>query len=123
MDVSALKKVFVLMVAVLLFSCGGEEKRPEDILPPGKMIDMLIDFRLAEGRVAVLTLSNDSSQNLFHELEKRILEQHGVDSLTYVTSYQYYMLRPEQGLYIADAVIDSLKVIQQTKEVRKSTDQ
>ena len=119
MDVSAIKKVFLGMVAFLLFSCEGEEKKPDDILPESKMVSMLIDLRIAEGQVAVLTLSNDSSKAIFKELEKRIFDKHEVDSATYIKSYQYYMLRPEEALYIADAVIDSLKVIQQIKETGK----
>lgn len=110
------------MVAFLLFSCGGEEKRPDDILPEDKMISVMIDLRLAEGKVAVLTLNNDSSRVLFKELEKRVLSEHEIDSAIYVKSYQYYMLRPEEALYIADAVIDSLKVIQQITETGKRPD-
>lgn len=111
------------MVAVLLFSCQEEEKRPEDILPHEEMISLMIDFRIAEGQVTVLTLGNDSASVLFKVLEKQILEAHQIDSAMYVRSYQYYMLRPEEALYITDAVIDSLKVIQQMKETGKSPDE
>ncbi|MCE7991473.1 MAG: DUF4296 domain-containing protein [Roseivirga sp.] len=116
MDVSVIKKVLVLVVVLSLFSCKKEEKVPENILSKEKMVSLLIDLRIAEGRVATLTLSNDSSLNLFGELENKIFEDHGVDSLAYITSYQHYLLRPRQALYITDAVIDSLKVIQQIKE-------
>ena len=104
------------MVAVLLFSCGGEDKRPEDILSPETMINMTVDLRILEGKVTVLTLGQDSSRGLFKELEKRVFDKYEVDSLTYVKSYQYYLLRPEEAIYITDAVIDSLKVLQQIKE-------
>ena len=103
------------MVAVLLFSCEKEEKKPEDILSEEQMIGMMIDFRIAEGQVATLTLGQDSSINLFRELEKRIFSKHKVDSAIYVKSYQYYMLRPKDALYITDAVIDSLKVRSQKR--------
>ena len=53
MDVSALKKVFVSMVALLLFSCGEEEKRPEDILDEEQMINMMIDTMIV---VLVVTM-------------------------------------------------------------------
>ncbi len=116
MDVSVIKKVLVLVVALSLFSCGKGEEVPENILSKEKMVSLLIEMRLAEGRVATLTLSNDSSLNLFSELEKSIFEKHEVDSLTYIASYQYYLLHPREALYITDAVIDSLKVRQQIKE-------
>ena len=122
MDVSAIKKVFLGMVAVLLFSCSEKEQRPDDILHHETMINMMIDLRILEGKVAVLTLGNDSSRVLYRELEKRVFDEYEVDSATYVKSYQYYMLRPEQALYITDAVIDSLKVLQQIKETGKRPD-
>lgn len=116
MDVSVIKKVLVLVVVLALFSCEGKEEVPEDIMSKEQMISMLIDLRMAEGKIATLTLSTDSSTNLFKELEKRIFLEHEADSTSYTKSYQYYLLRPQQALYITDAVIDSLKVIQQIKE-------
>lgn len=116
MDVSVIKKVLVLVVALSFFSCKKQEKIPEDILSKEKMVSLLIDLRIAEGRVATLTLGNDSSLNLFSEIEKSIFDKHEVDSLSYIKSYQHYLLLPRQALYITDAVIDSLKVLQQIKE-------
>ena len=103
------------MLAFLLFSCGGA-KQSRNILPPETMINMMTDLRILEGRVSVLNLGQDSSENLYRELEKRIFDKYQVDSLTYVKSYQYYLLRPKEALFIADAVIDSLTVRQQIEE-------
>ncbi len=108
-----MKKVFLYVVAVVFFSCGENEQVPEDILSKEKMVDMLIDLRIAEGKVSTITLSKDSSRVVFAELERRIFEDHKVDSATYVKSHNYYLLHPEEYLSITDAVIDSLKVRQQ----------
>ena len=110
------KWVFPAMLAFLLFSCGGKSKPFRNTLPPETIINMMTDLRILEGRVTVLNLGEDSSRNLYKELEKRIFDKYQVDSLTYVKSYQYYLLRPEEALFIADAVIDSLKVRQQIEE-------
>ena len=123
MSFSVIKKVFPAAAAFLLFSCGGKSKQFRDILPPETMINMMADLRILEGRVTVLNLGQDSSQNLYKELEKRIFDKYQVDSLTYVKSYQYYLLRPEEALFIADAVIDSLKVRQQIEETNAMPDQ
>ena len=109
------KWIFPAVAAFLLFSCGGDEES-RDILPPETMINMMADLRILEGRVSVLNLGQDSSRNLYKELEKRIFDKYRVDSLTYVKSYQYYLLRPEEALFIADAVIDSLTARQQIEE-------
>ena len=124
MGFSVIKKVFpYLILAILLFSCGGNGNQSPNILPPETMIGMMTDLRILEGRVTVLNLGDDSSRNLYKELEKRIFDKHQVDSLTYVKSYQYYLLRTEEALFIADAVIDSLKVRQQIEETSAMPDQ
>lgn len=122
MGFSVIKKVFPAAAAFLLFSCGGT-KQSGDILPPQTMINMMADLRILEGRVTVLNLGRDSSQNLYRELEKRIFDKYRVDSLTYVKSYQYYLLRPEEALLITDAVIDSLTARQQIEETSTMPDQ
>ena len=117
------KWVFPAMLAFLLVSCGGESKQFRDTLPPETMINMMTELRILEGRVSVLNLGDDSTRNLYKELEKRIFDKYQVDSLTYVKSYQYYLLRPQEALFIADAVIDSLKVRQQIEEMSAMPDQ
>lgn len=108
-----MKKVFLFTVTLIVFSCGGKEEIPKDILSEAQMVDFLIDIRLAEGKVSNLTLSNDSSTILFKVLEDQIFADHQLDSSVYMTSYNYYLLNPEKFLRITDVVIDSLKVRQQ----------
>ena len=79
----------------------------------------MIDIRTTEGQVAALSLSNDSSAKLYNVLEERLFLKHGVDTALYKESLQYYILRPVGGLYITDAVIDSLKVRQQRTQSNK----
>jgi hypothetical protein len=116
MDVSVIKKVLVLVVALTFFSCGKKEKRPENIMSKEEMISILIDIRRAEGMVSTLSLNNDSTTVLFKELEKDIFLKHSVDSAFYTESYQYYLLKPNEALYITDAVIDSLKTMKDIRE-------
>lgn len=108
-----MKKVFLFTVALIVFSCGGKEEIPKDILSEAQMVDLLIDIRVAEGKVSNLTLSNDSSTILFKVLEDEIFADHQLDSSVYMASYNYYLLNPEKFLRITDVVIDSLKVRQQ----------
>ena len=106
-----LKKVFLLAVLfVLVLSCGSEERIPEDVLSQEKMIDLLIDIRIAEGKIGTLTIPIDSAQLLFDALEQRIFEEHQIDTMVYLKSHNYYLMNPDKYLYITDAVIDSLKV-------------
>lgn len=108
-----MKKVFLFTVALIVFSCGKKVEVPANILSEAQMVDIMIDIRLAEGKVSNLTLSNDSSAVLFNVLETQIFADHEIDSSNYIESYNYYLLNPEKFLRITDVVIDSLKVRQQ----------
>jgi len=107
------KKVFLYAVVLIVFSCGKKESIPEGILGESKMAELLIEIREAEGKVATITLSKDSSAMLFKELERRIFAELQVDSAVYQKSYNYYLLHPDKFLSITDVVIDSLKLRQQ----------
>lgn len=106
------KKFFLLMVFVVFLGCKAKDKLPEDILSHQEMVQVLIDVRIAEGKVNAVTQFKRYEYELFRILEKEIFEKHKVDSSTYVKSYNYYLSHPEQYLAITDEVIDSLKVRQ-----------
>ncbi|OEK03662.1 hypothetical protein BFP97_20010 [Roseivirga sp. 4D4] len=108
-----MKKVFLFTVALMVFSCGDKEQIPDNILSEAQMVDLMIDIRIAEGKVSTITLSNDSSAALYKVLEEQVFEDHNIDSTEYITSYNYYLLNPAKFLRITDIVIDSLKVRQQ----------
>lgn len=105
-----MKKVFLLAVVSLLVGCKNEPEIPDYVLSEEKMVQLLIDFRLAEGKVNGLNMPSDSARGLMRYLESRILDEHEVDSMDYLKSYEYYMLNSQQYLRINDIVIDSLKV-------------
>lgn len=115
-----LKKVFLLAVVVLLGACESAPQDPTNILSEAKMVDIMIDVRIAEGQVNGLSLSQDSAQSLYEYLENKIFETHEIDSAEYVQSYEYYMLNPMKMLRITDTVIDSLKVRQNMLTAPKS---
>lgn len=104
-----MKKVFLFTVVLLVFACGEKEEIPEDILSESEMVDLLIDIRVAEGKVGTLTLGKDSSLVIFKELERQIFQEHKIDSGIYVKSHNYYLLHPKKYMQITDIVIDSLK--------------
>lgn len=104
------KKLFLLTVILALFACGSDEGSiPEDVLKKQEMVAVMIDIRIAEGMIGSVSLSLDSADVLYKALEKRVLEKHGLDSASYVKSYNYYLMHPKLFLDVTDIVIDSLK--------------
>ncbi|MFT6828923.1 MAG: hypothetical protein ACJAZV_002217 [Roseivirga sp.] len=108
-----MKKVFLLAVSFFVFSCGEKEEIPEWLLSETQMVELLVDFRVAEGKVENLNIKNDSSALLFKILERKLFEEHQIDTTIYKNSYQYYILHPEKAVGIFDAVLDSLNLMQQ----------
>ena len=115
-----MKKVFLLAVMLLFFACNSKDQIPEGIMSQEEMVGAMIEIRSLEGQVASLTISNDSSQVLYHFLEKRLFERIGLDTAVYTKSYDYYMLHPTQYIEITSAVIDSLKLRSQKLSVPNS---
>lgn len=107
-----MKNVFLLAVLLLVFSCKSDEEFPEGILTEREMVDLLIDIRIIEGKVSVLSVGRDSSRLLYKKLEREVFEKHKMDSLVYRKSYQYYMIHPELYLGVNNIVLDSLKIQQ-----------
>lgn len=108
-----MKKLFLLAVSCLFFSCGKTEEVPEGLLSQEQMIELMIDIRIAEGEVVNLLLTKDSAQALFKTLEDKIFETHNVDTTYYKDSYQYYLLHPDEGAVIYSAVLDSLNLMKE----------
>lgn len=109
----SVKKLFLLAVVFLAFSCKQDHEVPDNLLSKSEMVKLLIDIRIAEGKVNNLNLRSDSARSLFRIMEDAIFKAHEIDTATYKSSYQYYMLNPEEALSISDAVLDSLKLRQQ----------
>tara|TARA_A100000171_G_C2115718_1_gene137680 strand:+ start:154 stop:498 length:345 start_codon:yes stop_codon:yes gene_type:complete len=107
------KKLFLLAVCCLFFTCGSKEELPEGLLSESEMIDIMVDIRVAEGKVTHLLLPADSAKKVFKILEKRIFEEHNVDTVAYKKSYQYYLLHPEKASVIFSTTLDSLSVMKE----------
>ena len=111
-----MKNVFLLAVILLGIGCQTQEELPEDLLSEAQMVSVLIDIRVAEGKVGNLSAGRDSSRVLMDTLQKRIFRKHSLDSITYIKSYQYYLDHPEMYLRVNEIVLDSLKVRQKSIE-------
>lgn len=107
-----LKKVFLLAVIVLLGGCKSEPEIPQDIMSEAEMVKILIEMRLAEGKVNSLALPTDSAKSLYLYVESQLLKELDIDTSQYIKSFQYYVLSPESFTRISETVIDSLKARQ-----------
>lgn len=107
-------KGFGLLMAICMFiwSCEGEEQVvPDDLLSENQMVGILIDVHLAESKLNEVKGDISVRVDLFNTYATSIYEQHGTDSVQYVTSHNYYMQNLEVMKGIYQKVSDSLKVL------------
>lgn len=109
------KKIIVFFVACtisMLMGCSNKQdntKAPDNLIPKEKMIAILIDIHIADNQAQTYKVGNyDTTQAIYYGFQKKILEKHKVDSLTYQKSYTYYLQNIAFMDEIYATVVDSL---------------
>ena len=89
-----MKNLFVLLLVILLTSCGEKLlEKPEDLIPKDKMINILKDL-------TILNSARNLSVTVLHDYKVEpttfVFSKYGVDSLQFVTSDRYYASLPNE---------------------------
>ncbi len=89
-----MKNLFVILLAILLTSCGEKLlDKPEDLIPKDKMINILRD-------ITILNSARSTSVTVLHDYKIEpttfVFSKYGVDSLQFVTSDKYYASLPNE---------------------------
>lgn len=89
-----MKNLWVILLAILLFSCGEKLlDKPEDLIPKDKMINILRD-------ITILNSARSISVTVFHDQKidptTFVLSKYEVDSLQFVISDRYYASLPNE---------------------------
>ena len=83
------------------------------------MVKILVDIHIAEAKVSVKNLAQDTSKRLFDAYQMGILKAHGTDSTKFKKSYRYYLTQEVAQMdKIYAAVVDTLGA----REARKKLD-
>jgi len=107
-------KGFGLLMAICIFmwSCESEEQVvPDNLLSENQMVGILVDVHLAESKLNEVKGDISDRVVLFNSYASSIYEQHGTDSVQYISSHNYYMQNLEVMKIIYQRVSDSLKVL------------
>lgn len=104
--------VYALLPA-LLFGCAeGAKKveRPADVLPPDKMVRLLSRIHLAETRLQVRRIPNDSAKRIFDRWWDSTARAEHTDTAAFSRSYTWYANAVVELDSVYSAVTDSLGV-------------
>lgn len=108
---TSVKHLFLLLLVLSVLSCKTEEEIPLDKLSMEQMIDLHIEFHLAEARVRELRVPIDSGMMLYRYIKQDILAQRNLNDSIYEDSYQWYLEHPIYFQQVYEQVIDSLKYL------------
>ena len=116
-----MKNLFVILLAILLTSCGEKLlDKPEDLIPKDKMINILRD-------ITILNSARSTSVTVLHDYKIEpttfVFSKYGVDSLQFVTSDKYYASLPNEyeAMYVEiEKQLDNEK--EQMSEAKKIKD-
>jgi hypothetical protein len=104
------KKLFLIFLISTALACSSKVEKPEKFIPREKMISLLIDMHLSEGKAFALAVDQDSSKVLAVLFGHQALQKHGYDEPTFIANYEYYLQELDQMSYIYRAVVDSLSL-------------
>ncbi|GAB3505557.1 hypothetical protein GCM10027341_37380 [Spirosoma knui] len=101
----------LLLSGCLLAACSAPaDDRPDNLVPPDRMADILTEVHIAEARVSRLGLrSVDSSNIVYKHLENQIFQKFKVDTAAYRKSYIYYSSHPSDMEVIYKQVTGKLQ--------------
>jgi len=102
------KGFFLLVLVVMLFSCGGKKKQAEKMLPPDKMSQVLWDVI----RVDAFTtgyIKKDSTKNAAEEnarLQLKVFAEHKVTREQFYESFDHYRKNPALFKTMLDSLVN-----------------
>src|SRR5262245_11637473 len=104
-----MRKILILsFIALAVGSCKRrEEKVPGNLISPDSMVSILVNIHLAEA-AANITRINDVQSFKARELYPAIFKTHRTDSITFHSSFDYYLQRPKKLETIYDKVLNEL---------------
>ena len=101
-----------LLTAFLLTASAcqkaDEVPAPAQLLPPDKMVGLLIELHTLEARTEGAALPPDSSRALFRQEKQKMYWRHEVTDSVFAQSFRYYAIRGKELNTIYQSVIDSL---------------
>ncbi|MGB3851607.1 MAG: DUF4296 domain-containing protein [Tunicatimonas sp.] len=123
-DYGLSKILFIILTAVAtLTGCSRGAtvaEPPGQLLSQQQMVSFLIDLHLAEAKMNYAEVrQSDSTEILFRNYEKHLMNQHGFTDSVYLESYTYYLDNMELMNEIYDDVVDSLNVMSTLEKAKQ----
>ncbi len=101
---------FVCALLVVISCNRNVEKKPENLVPKEKMIEILADIHRLEGHVNNMNIQNtDTLAFIYLKMEAEVFKKHAIDTASYYKSYKYYLVDPQEFTLLYEEVVAKIK--------------
>jgi hypothetical protein len=85
------KKIVLIYLGLSLLACSGNEKfAPDDVLPVGKMSEVMLDIHLLEAQMNLTSFTTNNPSVINTKPMLDVFKKHGVKPEEYRRSINYY---------------------------------
>lgn len=101
-------KKFIFLLSFITFSCTetGDNRPPDDLIPPQQMSEVLVDIILMKNIKRNSSFIEDKKQLL---VPQYLYDKYGIDSLQLASSQSYYAKNPKKYVPVFKLVNARLK--------------
>ncbi len=115
--------LIMLLFTVTFTGCNYDTTLTEpssQLLSKQQMVSFLIELHLTEAKMNYAEVrQSDSTEILFRNYEKYLMNEHGFTDSVYLESYAYYLDHMELMDEIYEDVVDSLNVMSTLEKARE----
>jgi len=101
-----MKKTAIFLLIIWFISSCSDSKKPENLIPEDKMIDILYDLNILQA-----IHSNDYKLLSLYDLKPKtfIYQKYDIDSLQLIESHRYYITNMDKYKKILEKIIVRVK--------------
>lgn len=113
-------RIFILF-SILLFvaSCSNGNKVPDNVIPPKRMVNLLVEIHLSEAINGQRFRLDQTGQNFTNNLYFSICKAHAIDPRKFANSVLYYGKHPSKYDAIYDQVLNRLNEMEEKVKKEK----
>tara|TARA_B100000579_G_scaffold399892_2_gene381139 strand:+ start:519 stop:878 length:360 start_codon:yes stop_codon:yes gene_type:complete len=110
----SIKKI-IFLLSFIIFSCKeiGENRSPDDLIPPEQMSEVMVDIILMKNIKREFSYIKNKKNLLVPEY---LFEKYGIDSLKLAVSQSYYAKNPKKYIPVFKMVQIRLKKLRDSIE-------
>jgi hypothetical protein len=87
------RKIAIIFVLFLVYACGSKDEKtkiPDNIIPPEKMVAIIVDFHLVEASIAQGQQRHEDVNQITNYRYNSVLKKHNISRNKLSESFNFY---------------------------------